>query len=256
LTTFAKRTNSKMISFLKSKPILKDLIPDNHIDIHSHLLPGIDDGSKGIDETEFLINSLIGFGITKFITTPHVMNTIYPNTSEKIITKLATTISELSEKNIQIPLKAAAEYFMDDSFLKKLKSEKLLTLKDNYILVEMSYMNPPINLYDIIFDIQVAGYKPVLAHPERYFFYHKSIAEYQKLKKSGCLFQLNLLSTVGYYGADAAKIADTLLQKKMFDFVGSDVHHKNHILAFSNKLIIKEIVSLKEAISGNQLFTF
>lgn len=245
-----------MISFLKSKPVLKDLIPDNHIDIHSHLLPGIDDGAKTIDDTEFLIKSLNNFGITKFITTPHVMNTIYPNSSEKITTTLTTTISELSEKNIQIPLKAAAEYFMDDSFLEKLKSEKLLTLKDNYVLVEMSYMNPPIDLYDIIFEIQVAGYKPVLAHPERYFFYHKSIEEYLKLKKSGCLFQLNLLSTVGYYGADAAKITDVLLKKKMFDFVGSDVHHKNHIQAFSNKLIIKEIASLKEAILGNHLFIF
>lgn len=245
-----------MISFLKSKPVLKDLIPDNHVDIHSHLLPGIDDGAKTIDDTEFLIKSLNNFGITKFITTPHVMNTIYPNSSEKITTALTTTISELSEKNIQIPLKAAAEYFMDDSFLEKLKSEKLLTLKDNYVLVEMSYMNPPIDLYDIIFEIQVAGYKPVLAHPERYFFYHKSIEEYLKLKKSGCLFQLNLLSTVGYYGADAAKITDVLLKKKMFDFVGSDVHHKNHIQAFSNKLIIKEIASLKEAILGNRLFIF
>lgn len=245
-----------MISFLKSKPVLKDLIPNNHVDIHSHLLPSIDDGAKTIDDTEFLIKSLNDFGITKFITTPHVMNTIYPNSSEKINTTLTTTISKLSEKNIISPLKAAAEYFMDDSFLEKLKTEKLLTLKDNYVLVEMSYMNPPINLYDIIFEIQVAGFKPVLAHPERYFFYHKSISEYQKLKKNGCLFQLNLLSTVGYYGADAAKITDILLQKKMFDFVGSDVHHKNHIQAFYNKLIIKEIATLKEAILGNQLFTF
>jgi protein-tyrosine phosphatase len=245
-----------VLSFLKSKPVLKDLIPDNHIDIHSHLLPAIDDGAQSIDDTAFLVKSLSDFGIKKCITTPHIMNTIYPNTSEKINNILGATISDLAARHIKTPLKAAAEYFMDDNFLEQLKSEKLLTLKDNYVLVEMSYMNPPINLYDIIFEIQVAGYKPVLAHPERYFFYHKSFSDYEKLKISGCLFQLNLLATVGYYGLDAAKTADLLLKKGMYDIVGSDVHHKKHIDAFSNKLIIKEIASLGETISGNQLFTF
>ncbi len=245
-----------MLSFIKSKPLLKDIIPDNHVDFHSHLLPGIDDGSKNIIETEFLVKSLSDFGIKKIITTPHVMNTIYPNNSDKINLSLKNTIEELSQKNINIPLKAAAEYFMDDVFLENLKSDKLLTLKDNLVLVEMSYMNPPINLYDIIFEIQIAGYKPVLAHPERYFYFHKSFNEYLKLKKSGCLFQLNLLSTVGYYGADVMKTGDLLLKKGLIDFVGSDVHHKNHITAFSEKLLIKEMVSLQKALLNNQFFSF
>jgi protein-tyrosine phosphatase len=245
-----------LLSFLKSKSVLKDLIPENHVDIHSHLLPAIDDGSKSIDETLFLIKSLAGFGIKNFITTPHVMNSIYPNDLETIGLTLKNTKEELSKKEFDISLKAAAEYFMDDFFLEKLKTEKFLTLKENYLLVEMSYMNPPINLYDIIFEIQIAGYKPVLAHPERYFYYHKSFDAYLKLKKSGCLFQLNLLSTVGYYGADVAKTSNLLLQKGLIDFVGSDVHHKNHIAAFENKLLIKEIASLKEAILKNQFFTF
>jgi protein-tyrosine phosphatase len=245
-----------LLSFLKSKPVLKDLIPDNHIDIHSHLLPGIDDGSKTIDETEFLIKSLSDFGIKQFITTPHVMNSIYPNSFDKINISLKNTIIELSKNNINIPLKAAAEYFMDDVFLENLKSDRLLTLKDDLVLVEMSYMNPPINLFDIIFEIQIAGYKPVLAHPERYFYFHKSLDEYLKLKKSGCLFQLNLLSTVGYYGADVMQTGDLLLKKGLIDFVGSDVHHKNHISAFSEKLLIKEVVSLKQALLNNQFFIF
>ncbi len=246
----------KLLSFFKSKPILKDLIPDNHIDIHSHLLPSIDDGSKSMDETELLIKSLANFGIKKFITTPHVMNSIYPNTSEKINQALMKTEEEFKFRKLNLPLKAAAEYFMDDIFLEKLKSEKLLTLKDNFVLVEMSYMNPPINLYDIIFEIQIAGYKPVLAHPERYFYFHKSFAEYLKLKKSGCLFQLNFLSCVGYYGADVAKTADELLKKGLIDYVGSDVHHKNHINAFYEKIITKDKLALEEAISRNQFFTF
>lgn len=245
-----------MLSFLKSKPVLKDLIPDNHIDIHSHLLPAIDDGAKSIDETEFLIRSLADFGIKKIITSPHIMNSIYPNTSLKITNVLHTTTQDLSNKNIHYPIKAAAEYFMDDVFLENLKTESLLTLKDNYVLVEMSYMNPPINLYDIIFEIQIAGYKPVLAHPERYFYFHKSFDEYVKLKKAGCLFQLNLLSTVDYYGNDVTKTADLLLKKGLINFVGSDVHHSKHITAFSNKILTKEIEMLKEAILNNQLFIF
>jgi protein-tyrosine phosphatase len=253
LTTLKKI--NKLLSFLRSKTLLKDLIPDNHIDIHSHLLPGIDDGAKTIEETSYLINNLLDFGVKKIITTPHVMNTIYPNNSLKIISCLEKTVLELSKKENRISINAAAEYFMDDTFLENLKSEKLLTLKENYVLVEMSYMNPPIQLYDIIFEIQVAGYKPILAHPERYFFYHKSFDEYTKLKKSGCDFQLNMLSTVGYYGADVAKTADLLLKKGMINFVGSDVHHKNHIEAFHNKLLIKQISSFKEAIDNNQFFT-
>ncbi len=224
--------------------------------MHSHLLPAIDDGAKTSVETEFLIKSLSSFGIKKIITTPHVMNSIYPNDTKKINATLQKTIEELSAVTIEMPLKAAAEYFMDDVFLDSLTSEKLLTLKNNYVLVEMSYMNPPINLYDIIFEIQIAGYIPVLAHPERYFYYHKSFDDYLKLKKSGCLFQLNLLATVGYYGADVTKTANHLLKKGMIDFVGSDVHHKNHIDAFSNKLLITETDAFKEAITNNQFFTF
>ena len=125
-------------------------------------------------------------------------------------------------------------------FEKHFQNEKLLPLKDNYVLVEMSYINAPIQLYKILFDLQVAGYKPVLAHPERYTFYHNKLNEYEKLKKAGCLFQMNLLAVVGYYGENVTKIAEQLLQKGMYDFVGSDVHHDNHIAAFDQKIKIKD----------------
>jgi protein-tyrosine phosphatase len=245
-----------LFSFLKSKEVLKDFISEGYVDIHSHLLPGIDDGSKTIADTEFLIKGMAEIGISKFITTPHVMNSVYPNTSIIITDLLQKTSEELANNDCNATIKAAAEYFMDDFFLAKLQGEKLLTLKENYVLVEMSYMNPPINLFDIIFEIQIAGYIPVLAHPERYFYYHKSFEDYLKIKKSGCLFQLNLLSTVGYYGADVAKTADILLKKGLVDFVGSDVHHKNHLNSFNSKLVIKQTASLKEAVLKNQFFSF
>ncbi|TDO71509.1 tyrosine-protein phosphatase YwqE [Flavobacterium chryseum] len=245
-----------MLSFFKSKPYLKDLLSGDYTDIHSHLLPGIDDGARTITETTKLVKALKEIGIYQFITTPHISHYIWNNSPQSIIANHSETKLLLDDHNVEVPLNAAAEYFMDDWFENHFKSEKLLTLKDNYVLVEMSYMNAPVQLYKILFDLQVAGYIPVLAHPERYLFYHKNFSEYEKLKKAGCLFQLNLLSLVGYYGERITKVADQLLKNGMYDFSGSDVHHNNHIAAFSQKLKIKNIAPLKEIIKNNQFFKF
>ncbi len=243
-----------MLNFLKSKSTLKDLIPDNYVDIHSHLLPGIDDGAKTFEDTLKLVKSLQGFGTSQLITTPHIIEHIWDNSAEKINAKKAETIIELENNQITIPFRAAAEYMMNDHFVQLFQSKQLLTLKKNYVLVEMSYINAPIQLYSILFDLQVAGYIPVLAHPERYIFYHNNFDEYLKLKKSGCLFQLNLLSVVGYYGEGITKISEKLLQKGLYDFVGSDAHHANHIAAFEKKVKIKDTLVLKETIANNQFF--
>ena len=245
-----------MFSLFKSKPRLKDLIPENHIDIHSHLLPGIDDGAKTFEDTLSLTKALQGFGVSQFITTPHIIQHVWDNTHEQLRVTSATTILALEKNNITVPFKAAAEYLMDDQFVHLFQSGELLTLKDNYVLVEMSYINAPIQLYSILFDLQVAGYIPVLAHPERYLFYQNNFNEYAKLKKAGCLFQLNLLSIVGYYGTGIMKTADQLLQKGMYTYVGSDVHHNNHISAFDLKVQIKDLAPLNEAIVNNQFFKF
>lgn len=143
---------------------------------------------------------------------------------------------------------------MDGNFSTLFQTEKLLTVKDNYVLVEMSYINPPIQLYDILFDLQVAGYKPILAHPERYLFFHSNFAEYEKLKHAGCSFQLNLLSVIGYYGTNVAETAKKLLKKGMIDFAGSDVHHQHHVGGFSRRLLFKDAAPLKEALAHNQVF--
>lgn len=245
-----------MFTLFKSKPVLKDLIPDNHIDIHSHLLPGIDDGARTFEDTLRLTRALQGFGISQFITTPHIIQQVWENTPERIRSKETTTVMELKKQGTTVPFKAAAEYLMDDQFVRLFQSHNLLTLKDNYVLVEMSYINAPIQLYTILFDLQVAGYIPVLAHPERYLFYHYNFNEYLKLKAAGCLFQLNLLSVVGYYGPEIAKIAERLLQKGMYNYVGSDVHHDNHIASFEQKVKLKDVAPLKEAIANNQFFKF
>lgn len=245
-----------MLSFFKSKPYLKDLLSEDYIDIHSHLLPGIDDGAKTITETTKLATAFEEIGISQFITTPHVSRFMWYNSPQAILDNSFETKLALENNNVNVPFLAAAEYFMDDWFEDHFKSEKLLTLKDNYVLVEMSYTNAPVQLYRILFDLQIAGYKPVLAHPERYLFYHKNFNEYEKLKKAGCLFQLNLLALVGYYGDRIHKIANELLKKGMYDFTGTDVHHSKHINSFRQKVKTDHILNLKEIIANNQFFKF
>jgi tyrosine-protein phosphatase YwqE len=243
-----------MLSFFKSKPYLKDLLGSHFIDIHSHILPGIDDGAKDISKSIELVKAFQELGISQIITTPHISHYVWNNSPEIIQNKLIETRNSLEEKKINTPIRAAAEYFMDDWFENHFKNEKLLTLKDNYVLVEISYQSPPINLHKIIFDLKVAGYVPVLAHPERYIYFHKNLDEYGKLKNLGCLFQLNLLATIGYYGSKAAKTADELLKKGMYDFCGTDIHHRKHIEAFQEKVKIENTSVLNEIISNNQFF--
>ena len=240
-----------MFSFLKTKSKLKELIPSNYIDIHSHLLPGIDDGAKTTDDSKYILESMIDFGFNQVITTPHTIKTVWDNTKEDIESTYEKTKTELEELTSKVQLRAASEYMMDENFVALFKSEKLLTLKDNYVLVEMSYLNPPIQLLDILFELQLEGYKPVLAHPERYNFYHSKPKEFDKLKKAGCLFQMNLLSSVGYYGKEVSAAADKLLANEMIDFVGSDIHHAQHIEAFQNKIIIKNQNEFEKAIQNN-----
>lgn len=239
--------------FKQNKPFLKDLV-QGFTDIHSHVLFGIDDGAKTIEDSEVLLKSFIELGFKKAITTPHILKDVWDNNSQNITSKYTEVQQLLPELSAKINLRVASEYLMDESFARLFETEKLLTLKDNYVLVEMSYLNPPIQLYDIIFDLQVAGYKPVLAHPERYLFYHQNFEEYKKLKVAGCLFQMNLLSTMGYYGANITKVADKLLAEGLIDFAGSDVHHLHHIRAFDDKVKIKNTEALRDVIKNNNFF--
>jgi tyrosine-protein phosphatase YwqE len=148
----------------------------------------------------------------------------------------------------------ASEYMINEAFFTQLLSERLLTLKDDYLLIEMSYLNPPFALAEIIFEIKLKGYQPLLAHPERYLFYHQDTKLYETLKKMDVSFQLNLLSCVGYYGPSVTKVADFLLKENMIDFVGSDVHHMRHAAAFDHKVILKSERQLREAMEKNKFF--
>ncbi|MCI2227558.1 histidinol phosphatase [Polaribacter sp. MSW13] len=242
--------------FFKNKQIpLADFFPEGFVDIHSHLLPGIDDGAKSLENSIDLIKKMSSYGIKNFITTPHVLGDVYPNSSKTIKNKLEEVRNELKAREISdISIHAAAEYMMDEQFSDLLAKDDILPLKDNYILVEMSYFNAPFNLYDILFEIQLKGYKPVLAHPERYNFYHTHFESYYKLKKAGCLFQLNLLSLTEQYGKHVQKVSAKLLKENMYDFVGSDTHHQSHLNLLKKIGTKKTFKSIEHLLNNNKKF--
>ncbi|HLV46107.1 MAG TPA: CpsB/CapC family capsule biosynthesis tyrosine phosphatase [Flavobacterium sp.] len=242
-----------MFKLFKSKPQLKELIPTNSFDFHSHVLYGLDDGAKTIEDTLFLINSLIELGFSELSASPHTTPLVWENTKEGILAQYEKIKEEILELSQQVQLRTASEYLMDESFLQRMQSEKLLTIKDNYVLVEMSYINPPMGLYDILFQLKSEGYQPVLAHPERYNFYKNDLESFRKLKKYGCLFQLNILSTTGYYGDGIAEVADYLLKENMYDFAATDVHHNKHIEAFQSKVKVRNYQSIEKLLENNNV---
>ncbi len=208
-------------------------------DIHSHILPGIDDGSADISTSLQLIKEMYDLGIRKMIGTPHINEDTYRNTPKIINAALEKLKIACKEAQIDVELGAAAEYMLDNSFFSLLQKESpLLTIYNNVILTEQSYVVQMNNLPEMAFEILTTGYKPIMAHPERYSYYHDNYEEYIRLKDMGFLLQVNLLSLTGYYGKHVFKAAKFLFDKKLVDFVGTDVHHEKHIS------ILKENISL------------
>ena len=195
-------------------------------DIHSHFIPGIDDGSPDMETTISLIKEMQGLGFKKVITTPHVMSDFYKNSSDIILKGLTDIRSELKVQNINMEIEAAAEYYIDYDFDQKIGKEKFLTFGDNYILVELSFMEAPENLFDIIFKLRLEGYNVVLAHPERYAFF--TMDDYEELVNRGVLLQINWLSIIGYYSPQIEQKTKDLIAADMVSFIGSDCHNMNH----------------------------
>ena len=199
-------------------------------DMHSHLIPAIDDGAASLEDSINMIKALHELGYQKIITTPHVMSDFYKNTPETILGGLELVRAELQKQNISVELEAAAEYYLDYEFEEKIKAGKLLTFIDNYILVETSFIEAPPNFKELIFQLQVAGYKVILAHPERYPF--MSIEDYEDLQSRSVFMQLNLLSLIGHYGADVQNKANKMIEQELISFVGTDCHHMGHAILY------------------------
>ncbi|WP_407425896.1 tyrosine-protein phosphatase [Arcticibacter sp.] len=199
------------------------------VDMHSHILPGIDDGSRDLGSSVNFIRGLSELGIEKFICTPHIFTEVYPNSKQTILPVLERLRSELKRQRMDVQVEAAAEYMMDLDFVELLKNDDILPLHGKYVLVEMSYQVETRNVDQFIFDLNIKGYQPVLAHPERYIYYHNNFEQYRKMKEHGCILQVNMLSLAGYYGKAVKQIALNLLKEKLIDVVGTDLHHVKHL---------------------------
>lgn len=225
------------------------------MDIHSHLLPGVDDGSKSFDESLDLLKKMEEYGFKKIVLTPHSMEGVWENSRDFLEKRFFEFKEFLKAVDFTgVELRLAAEYMLDSNFSTLLKTEKLLTVKDNYLLIELSYLSAPVNLYETLFEIQIAGYKPILAHPERYGFFHQNFEEYYKLKEVGCLFQLNLLSLSNYYGKDVQTIAKKLLKANLIDLVGSDTHHLKHLNYLEKITDASTLKSIQSVLQNNANF--
>ena len=217
--------------FKKQKTVIPDL-SFLSVDMHSHLLPGIDDGLKTVEDTVAFVKELHSLGYKKLICTPHILSGVHNNTPETINEALGIARKALAEAEVPVVLEAAAEYMIDDEFEKLLKSDtKLLTFGQNYLLVEMSYLAEPFNLKEVLFELQMRGYKLILAHPERYGFMHGNFKDYEGFRDRGILFQMNILSMSGYYGKEIKKVCEKLIDANMIEFLGTDMHHQNHLNA-------------------------
>ena len=240
-----------MFNFFRKKPTEESKLSSLPVstDIHSHILPGIDDGSPDVDTSLELIRGLMDLGIRKFIATPHIIGDLYRNTPATINAALEETKTACKKAGMDIELSAAAEYMIDDYFLDLLRSRSpLLTLHKNILLTEISYSTAPVNLEAITANIISQGYKPILAHPERYHFYHHNPDIYRRLKEMGFHLQVNLLSLTGYYGKAVRKAARYIIENDLASLVGTDLHHKYHLTALSdgrNGVIFNELLKNK-----------
>lgn len=215
------------------------------VDMHSHLIPGIDDGAENIEKSLSLINGLIGLGYKGLVTTPHIMSDFYKNTPEIIQSGLEEVRATLKKHDLKISIDAAAEYYIDFDFIQKIGKEKLLTFGNkNYILVECSFVHPPQNLNEVVFNLQTSGYKVVLAHPERYLYWYKNRKVYLDLKEREVLFQINILSLANMYSHQAKELAEYFIQNDMANFLATDLHNHHHLNILKN-LKIKQSIAKK-----------
>lgn len=213
------------------------------VDMHSHLLPGLDDGLKEVEKSVEFIKDLKTLGYQKLICTPHILSDLYPNSAKTILPKLDLVRKALKDAGVDMKMEAAAEYMIDHDFsqlVSSSKKEDLLTIKGDYILVEMSYLQASPVFEQTIFDLRMLGLTPILAHPERYSYYHTQFEQYERFKELGCKLQVNLLSLSGGYGPQVKKTAEKLFKSELVDLVGTDMHHERHLHN------LKELATRKE----------
>lgn len=215
------------------------------VDLHSHLIPGIDDGAKTMDQSLAMLRQFEALGFKKVITTPHVVTGGYDNTPE-IITRGRDKVREAIVANgINIEFNAAAEYYADESMLPKIEKKELLTIGDNYVLIEFSFLAKTNVLAEVMYKLQAAGYKIILAHPERYaYMYSNDLNEYRALRDKNIYLQLNILSLQGKYGKGAKAMAEKMIDANLISFAATDLHNIGQMEMVKESLNIKYLHKL------------
>lgn len=199
-------------------------------DMHCHILPGIDDGAPDVESSLALLEKYLSMGIDRFVATPHIKQSMFPNTPATIHAAWEQLAQACLDKGMNLHLQYAAEYYLDEGFLEALQNNTVLPLPGNYLLIEVSFSRRPlIDLADIARSVLDKGYFPILAHPERYRYWYKNINKFETLKTQGWLLQVNLLSLAGYYGSPEQKMARILLDNELIDFIGTDTHRPDHL---------------------------
>ncbi len=199
------------------------------VDLHSHLIPGIDDGSKNMEETILMLKKFADLGYKKIITTPHIMSDFYKNTPEIILGGLENVKEAIEKNSIPIQIEAAAEYYSDFHFEELIQQKNLLTFEGNHVLFELSFIHEPQKIKETIFNLCTEGYQPILAHVERYPYYFNRFDILDDFINRGCILQMNINSLLGQYGPQVKKMAETLIDKDLIQVIGSDCHHLGHL---------------------------
>lgn len=213
--------------FFKKRPKYTDF---SHIgiDMHSHLVPGIDDGAKDVNDSLQLIGGLKELGFRHLFTTPHTLQDIHPNTASMISSAFQLLDGKLPEG---LRMNVSSEYYLDDHFQQQIANKAILPLPGNRLLIEFSQIARPQDLEEQIFKLGIAGYQLILAHPERYLFFHNQFKYYARIKEMGVALQVNALSLTDYYGKRIRRIAEQLIEEDMIDYIGTDLHHVRHLEA-------------------------
>lgn len=216
-----------MFDFLKRKSVAPTL--GYETDVHSHVIPGLDDGSPDMEHSLFLIHAMKRWGIKRILATPHVTEETFENTPATITPAFNALKDALKEQRINIDIDFSSEYRVDEYFDKMLKEGTIKLLPNNHILLENSFLQEPWQLSDMIFNLQLKSYNIILAHPERYKYYIHKRTRYQELHDAGAMFQVNVLSLAGHYGKDVKENAIWLVENGLVDFLGTDLHNVNHV---------------------------
>ncbi len=196
-------------------------------DIHSHILPGLDDGAQDLPSSIKMVEKLAGLGFNKLIATPHIMSDLYKNTPQTINKAKKDLKEELKKRKLSTEIDVAAEYLLDEGLTDHINKHGLLTMGDNYILLELSYFSEPPNIYEVIFQLNIKGFKIILAHPERYVYWYDDFSKFEKLKERDVCFQLNILTFSQSHTYPTRKIATKLINHGMVNFLGSDLHNQS-----------------------------